>query len=248
MNTYRMNAVMAGALYFQGTVFGILGGIIGGEVLASLISGTPLAGVDILGLVAADSSPLTVGAFLTLLMGVSLVAMTVFLYPVFRKASEELALGMVLFRGALEGIFYFVTTLSILALVAVSNEYIATGANSAVLQSIGHILYQFENLKDPVSSIIFSIGALCIYLIFYRTRLIPRWISVWGFIAVVAYMTSALLNYFHMETGYEFYLEMVMFPQEIVMAAWLIIKGFNQNAIKNLDEAHESLIQVSLSS
>jgi hypothetical protein len=51
-----------------------------------------------------------------------------------------------------------------------------------------------------------------------------------------------------METGYEFYLEMVMFPQEIVMAAWLIIKGFNQAAVKELDETHESLIQFSLSS
>jgi hypothetical protein len=238
MNTYRMNAVMGGALYFLGTAFGVSGGIIGGEVLTSLISSKPLAGVDMLGLVAADSSRLTMGAFLTLMMGVSLVAMTVFLYPVFRKASEELALGMVLFRGALEGIFYFVTTLNILTLIAVSNEYIATGANSAVLQSIGNILYQFENLKTPVSSIIFSIGAMCIYLIFYRTRLIPSWLSVWGFIAVVAYMASALLKYFHMDSGYEFYLEMVMFPQEIVMAAWLVIKGFNQDAVKKLDEAH----------
>src|SRR5512143_1451786 len=101
MNTYRMNAVIAGVLYFLRTVFGILGGVIGGDVLASLISGKPLAGVDILSLAAADSSRLTVGAFLTFMMGISLVTMTIFLYPVFRKASEELALGMVLFRGAL---------------------------------------------------------------------------------------------------------------------------------------------------
>src|SRR5512141_162869 len=126
MNMYRMNAVMAGVLYFLGTVFGVLGGVIGGEVLTSLISGKPLAGVDLLGLVAADSFRLTLGAFLTLMMGISLVAMTVFLYPVIRKASKELAMGMVLFRGALEGILYFLTTLNILTLVAVGNESIAT--------------------------------------------------------------------------------------------------------------------------
>ena len=96
---------MAGALYFMGTVFGIVGGLIGGEVLTSLISGTPLAGVDMLGLVDANSSRLTGGAFFTLMMGISLVGMTVFLYPIFRKDSEELAMGMVLFRGALEGTF-----------------------------------------------------------------------------------------------------------------------------------------------
>jgi hypothetical protein len=234
MNTYRMNAVMVGALYFLGTVFGVLGAIIGGEVLTSIISGKPLAGVDILGLVAANSSRLTGGAFLTLMMGISLMAMTVFLYPVIRKASKELAMGMVLFRGALEGTAYVVTTLSILTLVAVGNEYVAIGTNSAALQSIGNVLYQFENLKAPVSSIIFLIGATCIYLTFYRTRLIPRWLSVWGFIAVVTSMASALLNFFHMDTGYGFYLEMVMFPQEIVMAVWLIVKGFNPSAIADL--------------
>ncbi len=231
MNTYRMNAVMVGVLYFLGTVFGVLGAVIGGEVLTSIISGKPLAGVDILGLAAADSSRLTMGAFLTLMMGISLVAMTVFLYPVIRKSSKELAMGMILFRGALEGIFYFVTTLNILTLVAVGNEYIATGADSAALQSIGKVLYQFENLKAPVSSIIFLIGATCIYLTFYRTRLIPRWLSAWGLITVVTSMSAALLNFFHMDTGFGFYLEMVMFPQELVMAFWLIVKGFNPSAM-----------------
>jgi hypothetical protein len=177
MNKYRMNAVMAGAFYFLGTVFGVSGTLIGGEVLTSIISGKPLAGVDMLGLVAADSSRLTWGAFFYFMMGISLVAMTVFLYPVIRKVSKELAMGMVLFRGALEGIFYFSSALIILTLVALSNEYTATGADSAALQSIGNVLYQFENLKAPLSSIIFLIGATCIYLTFYRTRLIPRWLS-----------------------------------------------------------------------
>ena len=57
------------------------------------------------------------------MMGTSLVAMTVFLYPIFRKDSEELAMGMVLFRGALEGTRYFVTALGFFALVALGNEY-----------------------------------------------------------------------------------------------------------------------------
>ena len=106
MNTYRKNAVMAGLLYFLGTVFGILSNVIGGDVLSSLSLGKPLVDVDILSLVAANSSQITGGAFLILMMGISLVAMTVFLYPIFRKDSEELAMGMVLFRGALEGTGY----------------------------------------------------------------------------------------------------------------------------------------------
>jgi hypothetical protein len=237
MKTYRMNAVMAGALYFLGTVFGVSGAIVGGEVLSSIVTNKPLEGVDILSLVAANSSQLTGGAFFTLMMGISLVAMTVFLYPLFRKDSEVLALGMLLFRGALEGTFYFVSTLGILTLVALGNEYVAAGANLAALQSMGNILYQFQDLLSPVGTIVFLIGATCLYISFYRTRLIPRWLTVWGLVGVVPYFAYALLHFFHLDTGYGFYLQMVLAPQELVMGAWLVIKGFNLDAVRKLDEA-----------
>jgi hypothetical protein len=239
MNTYRKNAVMAGVLYFLGTVFGVLSGVIGGEVLSSFSFGKPLVGVDVLGIVAANSSRITGGSFLILLMGISLMAMTVFLYPIFRKDSEELAMGMVLFRGALEGTFYFISTLSFLALVLLGNEYIITGADSAALQSMGNVLYWFQGRLAPTGSILFLIGAVCLYISFYRTRLIPRWLSVWGFIGVVFWMASQLLKFFNMDPGIGFYLEMVIAPQEIVMAVWLIVKGFNPSAIATLSAKTE---------
>ena len=238
MNTYRMNAVMAGALYLLGTVFGVLSVVIGGEVLVSITSGQPLTGVDVLSLVAGNSPQLTGGAFLTLMMGISLMAMTVFLYPIFRKDSEELALGMLLFRGALEGTAYIISTLGLLTLVVLGSEYVATGASSAALQSMGNILYQFLGLTGAFTSIVFLVGATCLYVSFYRTRLIPRWLTVWGLIGVVPYMAYALLHFFHMDSGIGFYLQMVLAPQEIVMGLWLVIKGFNQDAVKKLDEAH----------
>jgi len=231
-----MNAVMAGALYFLGTVFGVSGALVGGEVLTSIVSGKSLAGVDMLGLIAANSSQLTWGAFFSLMMGISLTAMTVFLYPIFGKDSEELAVGMLLFRGALEGSYYFVSTLGLMTLIALSNEYAATGAALAALQSMGNVLYQFQDFVGPVGAIVFLIGAICLYISFYRTRLIPRWLSIWGLIGMVGYMAYALLDFFHLDTGIGFYLQMVLAPQELVMGAWLVIKGFNLDAVRKLDE------------
>jgi len=227
MNTYRKNAVMTGVLFFLGTVFGILGAIIGGEVFISLMSSKPLAGVDMLSLVAANSSQLNGGALFTIMMGTSLAAMTVFLYPIIRKDSEELAMGMVLFRGALEGTWYFVTALGFFALVALGNEYTATGADSAALQSMGNVLYQLQYRLGEVGPIFFLIGAACLYISFYRTRLIPRWLSVWGLIGLVT-------SFIYIDTRYGFYLEMVLALQEMVMAIWLIVKGFNSSAITSL--------------
>lgn len=76
---------------------------------------------------------------------------------------------------------------------------------------------------------------------------VPRWLTVWGLIGVVPYMAYALLHFFHLDTGYGFYLQMVLAPQELVMGAWLVIKGFNLDAVKKLDEANP-LHPISLSS
>lgn len=234
MKNYRMNAVMAGVLYFLGTAFGVGSTVVGGEVISSIVTNKPLSGMDLLGLVAATSSRITGGTFLILLMGISLVAMTVFLYPIFRKDSKELAMGMLLFRGALEGTYYFISTLGFITLVLLGNEYVATGSDSTALQAIGNVLYQFQTLLGSVGTIVFLIGAMCLYISFYRTRLIPRWLSVWGLIGVVPYMAYSLLHFFHINNGFVFYLQMVLAPQEIVMALWLIIKGFDHAAIDKL--------------
>ncbi|MCK4551531.1 MAG: DUF4386 domain-containing protein [Tenericutes bacterium] len=234
MKTYRMNSVMTGVLYFLGTVFGVASTIVGGKLLSSTVQTNPLDGIGLLDLIVTDSSKLLGGSFLILLMGISLVAMTVFLYPIFKKDSEELAMGMLLFRGALEGMYYFITAISFLILFAVGQEYVATGANATILQSFANVVYKFQDLLGPIGAILFLLGATCIYISFYRTKLIPRWLTIWGFVGVVPYMAYAILHLFGLDTGFGFYLQMVLAPQEIVMALWLIIKGFNKKAMNKL--------------
>ena len=84
----------------------------------------------------------------------------------------------------------------------------------------------------------FLIGATCLYIAFYRTRLIPRWLTIWGLIGVVPYLTNALLHFFHVDISMGMYLEIPLAIQELVMGLWLVIKGFNQAAVKKLNEAH----------
>lgn len=237
MKTYRTNALMAGLLYLFGTVFGVMAAMTGGEVLSSIVTTAPLAGADLVNALAADPARLVGGAFFVLLMGISLAAMTVFLYPVFRRDSEVLALGMLLFRGALEGAWYFVTCLSILLLSLLGAGYAGTPADADILRPFVGILYQFQGLLGPVGTILFLVGATCLYVSFFRTRLIARWLSVWGLIGVVPYLAYALLHLFGMDDGIGFYLQMILAPQEMVMALWLIIRGFDQKAVARLMSA-----------
>ena len=130
MKTFRINPLIVGILYFLGTVFGIASTLVGGEVVSSIVNNNSLSDLDFLALAAVNSSQITGASFLILLMGISLTAMTVFLYPIFRKDSEELAAGMLLFRGALEGTYYFISTMGFITLLLVDNEYMMVGADS----------------------------------------------------------------------------------------------------------------------
>jgi hypothetical protein len=225
MKTYRLNSVMAGILYILGTV---------GGVLSLVIAGDLVTGDDILARIAADPSRLILGAFFILVMGFSLAAMTTFLYPLFRKDSEPLALGMVVFRGALEGAVYIMSVLLWLLLLGLAKEYAGAGADTASLQAVGNVVAQVTDTIAPVHTFVFIIGATCLYTSFYRTRLIPRWLSGWGLIAAVFFVAVDLLKFFDISHSLDI-LYLPMAVQEMVMALWLIVKGFNPTAIAAIE-------------
>jgi len=215
---------MAGALYILGTVAGILSRItIGGFPDENFLAG-----------MAVDPSRLTLCAFFILIMGFSLAAMTLFLYPLFRKDSKPLAMGMVLFRGAFEGTWYILSALIWVTLGGLITEIASAGTDSAALQAIGNIVFQADGKLGDIGTVAFIIGAACLYTSFYRTRLIPRWLSVWGLVAAVPYLVYYLLHFFGIDIGMLF-LVLPLAVQEMVMGLWLIIKGFSLDAVKDLD-------------
>ena len=85
-----------------------------------------------------------------------------------------------------------------------------------------------------VAVLAFGLGALMYYWVFYRSRLVPRWLSAWGLVAVASLMVSGVLVMFGviepMSTT-QVVLALPIFLQEMVLAVWLIAKGFNPSAI-----------------
>lgn len=222
MKTYRMNAVIAGAFYFLGTVMGIFSIIVAGQSSAGDVS------VNL----GAAPSRLILGAFFIMLMGILLSAMTVFLYPLFRKDSKELAMAMVIFRGPLEGTGYIITALLWVLLAALSKEF--AGADSASLHTVGNLVLEVSNKNGDLQTVFFIIGSMCLFSSFYRTRLIPRWLTIWGFIGAVPYMVYGLLSLFNIGAASLGFLQLPLFFQELAMGLWLVIKGFNPPAIAAL--------------
>jgi hypothetical protein len=159
MNTYRSNAIIAGVLYIIGTVAGIL----------SLALSQPVRAVqDSLAGVAANANQVIVATLFVLLMGLSLAMVPVVLYPILRRYNEVLALGYVVFRGALETVTYFVTAISWLLLLALGQLYVQAGALAASgFQASAALLLKAGEIK-ALPGIVFCLGALMFYAVLYQ--------------------------------------------------------------------------------
>lgn len=223
MNSNRMTAVIVGVLYITGTVAGVL----------SVVITTPLlSDPDYLNKIAANENQFVIGALFVLLMGFALAMVPAMMFPIFRKYNEPLAISYVIFRGALETVIYIAMALSWLFLLVVSQQYSAAGtAQASYYQAIGRVLFAGNDTISTILVITFSLDALMIYTLFYQSNLIPRWISIWGFVAILMHFSTAFLALFgHISatvSAITTAINLPIFLQEMVMAVWLITKGFH---------------------
>lgn len=219
MDTDRRTATIVGVLFIIGTAAGIL---------SLPVMGAIFIAPDVLNMVAAQQSQVAFGALLMLVMGLALAMVPAMMFPILKRQNEPLAMGYVIFRGALETFTTLALALCWLLLIVVARQYVdPAAAVASQLGSLGPLLVEVQEPIVTVGGIVFGLDALILYSMLYQARLIPRWISVWGLVAAVATLVANLSAMFGSDLAI---LELLMLPQEMVMAVWLIVKGFNSSA------------------
>ncbi|MFN8488907.1 MAG: DUF4386 domain-containing protein [Caldilineaceae bacterium] len=224
MNTYKNIARTMGILYIIGTVSGILSRVVTGPILSA---------PDMLASISANSNPITLGAFFVLMMGLPLALVPVVAYPVLRKHNEILALGYVVFRGALEGVYYVAIVVSWLLLLPLSQVYQAGSADAANLQVWANVLLEAKELA-AFGAVVFCLGGLMFYTLLFQFKLVPQWLSAWGLLALIMNLAAGLCVMFSLfgpVSTISDVLQVPIFFQEMVLAVWMIVKGFNPSAL-----------------
>jgi len=226
MKSQRKTATIVGALYIIGTVSGVLSVVFTKSVLDA---------PDYLVKTAANGNQVITGALFVLIMGLALALVPVVIFPVLKKHNEVLALGYVVFRGALETVGYISTVISILLIVPLSQAANQSGiVDASNFQALGELLLRANKTSTTIGGIVFPVGALMLYTVLYRSILVPRWISGWGIFAVLLFLGTVFLDLFGLVGQMSTIQTVLALPialQEMVMALWLIVKGFNPAAI-----------------
>jgi hypothetical protein len=222
MNTNRKVAIIAGVLFIIATVVDLL----------SLPFLKSVSSSDYLTQISANQNQVLIGALFLIIAAFACAGIVVTLFPVLRKYNEGLALGSVIFR-TIEAIFYTISAVGVLLLLTLSQEFVKAGANSgSYFQTFGKLLLAARDYSSLAGILAFYLGGLMYYVIFLKSKLIPSWLSIWGIVGVLMGMLAALLVMFHVAgtmSTTQIVLNLPIAVQEMVLAIWLIVKGFNSS-------------------
>jgi hypothetical protein len=226
MKSYKMTARIVGILFIACTGAAIVSGVFLLPVLES---------PDYLTKVSANENQVMLGTLFYFIMAAAGASIVIPMYPILKRHNESMALGAVGFR-LIEGAIFMVTVLCVLSLVPVSQEFVQAGyPDGSYHQVLGELLLSGYTVSQAVipGVFAFSIGALMYYYIFYQSNLVPRWLSIWGIIGITLGIVNGLYDMFGGVSNetLSMLLDFPIFAQEMVLAIWLIVKGFNPSAI-----------------
>jgi hypothetical protein len=141
--------------------------------------------------------------------GLAVIGIAVLMFPLFKQLNKPIFLGYLILKYA-EGILMIIAGLLFLDIS---------------LQYLRDIIYNDFHVY------IFIISGFMFYYLLYKSELVPKFISIWGAFGIFALLLSTLLNLVNINYLMIDYLLALIITNEIFLAIWLMIKGFNKSAI-----------------
>ncbi len=218
----RKTAIIVGVLFIIATMFYILG---------DAISGTILSSPDYLEAAYPGRTTVITGILVGLLAALAIALIPVYMYPLLKDHNQPFALGYAVFR-TMEALLIVIALVGPFVLIDLSEAYLSGAlANSESLYSIGATIESVSDWSFTFSITIFGLGAPMFYWMLYKSRLVPRFLSLWGLLGAIWMVLGIVLGLFEANPLPQPYAELVftiaIAVNEMVLAVWLIARGFN---------------------
>lgn len=154
---------------------------------------------------------ITWGVITDFISGLSVIGISVLMFSLFNSSENKMMNLLYLSCKGIEGILM-----------------IAGGGLLLFPELVKYRNYIYQNIHIYF----FIFGALFFYILLFRTVVVPKFISVWGIIATVTLLIITLVKLFEIKIALLDILLLPMILNEIFLASWLIIKGFNKQIVK----------------
>jgi hypothetical protein len=237
MDTHRQAATIVGVMFIIATVTAILG----------LLFYQPiLSGPDYFINGAAQKNQVIVGALMELILACTAIGTAIGLFPVLRPYGERIALGHLFFRF-LEAVVITIGIVAVLSLLTLSQAFVAAAASdAAAYHAAGNLLravYKWTSMLGPL--FLLGVNTLMYSYLLYKSELVPRLLAVLGLSGATLVLGYAMLVMFGAAVQGTAPLVVLALPiavYEMILAVWLIVKGFNSSAIASQATTTRNLV------
>jgi len=227
----RRSAVLTGVFFIIATAF-----LFAGEAIYKPI----LDASNVLEIAAERRTAIVAGLLVEFICVLAIPMIAVVIYPVLCRFSTPVALAYLFLRSLEAVVLIAVALINKLSLIGLSEAYIANPAARAQFEAI-HAGWLAQNAWSDTSgllyNLIFACGALLLYIALFRSRLIPRVLSLWGIVSIgilAATVLAVALAAVEVPPLVTVLLIGPLAVQEMAMALWLILRGFDPAALKRL--------------
>jgi Domain of unknown function (DUF4386) len=196
----------------------------GGFGLVSSVVGAP----DFLSTISARKTTLALGAFLMLLNSVVDIGKGVLFFPILETHGKRTALAYFA-TMIVEVVLLAVGVLCLLMIVPLAQQGVDAGqAGMGWAKALGSLAVQSNNMAYQIAEMLLGLGCLFLCSLLFRARLVPRFLSIWGFIGYVILMAGTVAEIFGIHIGLALSIPGGLF--ELALGFWLLIKGFEPAA------------------
>ncbi|MFH2115307.1 MAG: DUF4386 domain-containing protein [Spirochaetota bacterium] len=191
MTNARINARITGILFILGTV---------PPIVATMLWGPLVYSPDFLSLMAVDSTGILFLALSVMFMGFACAGIGISMYPVLKPHGTGMALGAMGFR-IMEGTLQVTSATTLIVLLALSQEFVKAGSPpDSWFQPAAAVIKSTREWKaNGIFLFPWCIGAFIYYTVFYKTLLIPRWLSAWGLSGLVLMLGGLIVPSFALD-------------------------------------------------
>lgn len=179
----------------------------------------------------ANAAKVSIAALFQFILCLTYIGFAIVLYPIVKKYNQVLALGFLSFR-IISGVVLIIGTAILLSILVISQEFVKSSSeNLWAFEAFGNVL---KIIRDYINHMfmVFTIGIanLMLYILFLKTKLIPKWLAVWGILGVVLSMLASVLLLFNIVDVITVEYLVLNAPTglfEFVLGIWLVFNGFN---------------------
>lgn len=222
MNSDKKTPRFLGAAYLFVAILSITAGVLSDMTLLSGSISDSLVNI------ANNLTQMRISILLELFTSAGIIVLSVLLFVVLNKQNKTIAL-VALGLWLVEAATLAVSQIGAFALIPLSLEYVTAGAlESSYFHTLGTLFFGVDRWGWEIHNLFFGLGGILWYSLFYRSKYIPRVLSVWGLVAVSLLFIAMVLGWFDVRVNILFFLPTMLL--ELTLGLWLMVKGIKDGS------------------